>query len=218
MKYRFLLAIIISPFFCNSQSITDSVQLHTLLFNNFIGGSVLLKSGQVEQAMLNYNTDNQNIVFIKDGQYLALSDLEAIDTIYIDDKKFVPVKKAFYEVLTPELSVPLFVSYSNKISPLIATVDHNGNSKQSGSTVSNTISDTYLNRTFKGRYNVQFRIQYWIKKGYTLHKANNEKHFTNLFPQKKWDIHTFIAENQINFENRFDIVRLAEFCNTLNKK
>jgi hypothetical protein len=218
MKYTLFVAIIFTPFFGYSQSIKDSVQLRPLLFNHFISGTVLLKSGAVESAPLNYNTDNQNIVFIQDGQYLALEELEAIDTIYIHNKKFVPVKRAVYEIATPGISMPLFISYTNKIQPIVATVDHNGNSKQSGAQVSNTISDTYMSRTFKGNYSVRFIRHFWIKKGYTLHKANNEKQLIRLFPDKEVAIRKFIDNNQVKFDNHLDMIKLVDFCNTPEKK
>ncbi len=201
-----------------SQSVKDSVQLRPLLFNHFIKGTVLLKSGAIETAPLNYNTDNQTIVFIKEGQYLALTELETIDTIYIDDKKFVPVKTAVYEIATPSVPMPLFVSYTNKVQPIVATVDHNGNSKQSGSQVSNTISDTYMSRIFKGNYSVRFIRHFWIKKGNTLNKATNEKQFVRLFPEKEVAIRKFIYDNQVKFDNHLDIIKLVNFCNEPERK
>lgn len=201
-----------------SQSVKDSVQLRTLLFNHFIEGVVLMKSGAIEKAPLNYNTDNQGIVFIKDDQYMALTELETVDTIYIDDKKFVPVKQAIYEVVTPSEEIPLFVSYTNKIRPIVATADHNGGSKQAGSQVSNTVSDTYVNRTFRGNYSVEFIRHFLLKKKYSFYKISNEKQVIKVFPENEIAIQKFISENQTNFSSLSDIVNLVIFCNEQNKK
>lgn len=201
-----------------SQSVKDSVQLRTLLFNLFIEGIVLMKSGDMEKAPLNYNTDNQSIVFISNDQYMTLTELEAIDTIYIDDKKFVPVKQAIYEVVTPSEEIPLFVSYTNKIRPIVATVDHNGGSKQAGSQVSNTVSDAYVNRTFRGNYSVEFIRHFLLKKKYSFYKISNEKQVIRVFPECETAIRKFIAENRTNFSNLPDIVNLVVFCNEENKK
>ena len=220
MKSKILLAIIIiiAPFFSYTQSLKDSVQLRILLFNKFINGIVLLKSGAIEKAPLNYNTDNQNIVFIKDDQYLTLTGLETVDTIYIDDKKMVPVKKAIYEIATPSLLIPLFVSYTNKIEPLVATVDHNGNSKQVSSQVSNTVSDTYMSRTFKGNHTVRFVRHFWLKKENTLNRVSNEKQLLKVFPDKEISIRKFILDNKINFSSLPDMINLVNFCNEPHKK
>lgn len=201
-----------------SQSVKDSVQLRTLLFNHFIEGIVLMKSGAIEKAPLNYNTDNQSIVFINNDQYMTLTELETIDTIYIDDKKFVPVKETIYEVVTPSEDIPLFVSYTNKIRPIVATVDHNGGSKQAGAQVSNTVSDTYVNRTFRGNYTVEFIRHFLLKKRYSFYKISNEKQVIKVFPESETAIRQFIAENQTNFSSLRDIANLVIFCNEQNKK
>jgi hypothetical protein len=177
-----------------------------------------MKSGAIEKAPLNYNTDNQSIVFIKENQYMTLTRLETIDTIYIDDKKFVPVKETIYEIVTPSEEIPLFVNYTNKIRPIVATVDHNGGSKQAGAQVSNTVSDTYVNRTFRGNYSVEFIRHFLLKKRYSFYKISNEKQVIKVFPESETAIRQFIAENQTNFSSLPDLVNLVIFCNEQNKK
>lgn len=202
----------------HAQGLRDSAQLRALLFNRFIDGAVLMKSGAVEKAKLNYNTDNQSIVFIKDNQYMILTGLESVDTIYIDDKKFVPIKEAVYEVVTPLEEIPLFVSYTNKIRPVVATVDHNGASRQASSQVSNTVSDTYVGRTFRGNYSVEFIRHFLLKKRFSFYKVNNEKQLLKVFPEHETAIRKYIYDNQTNFSSLPDLINLVAFCNLQNKK
>ncbi len=201
-----------------AQSQRDSAQLRSMLFNHFIEGAVLMKSGSVERAAMNYNTDDQSIVFVNNGKYLTLTGLEDVDTIYIDDKKFIPIKAVIYEIVTPSLEIPLLVSYSNKIRPVLATVDHNGGSRQQSAQVSNTLSDSYLSRTYKGNYSVEFIRHFVLRKRYTLYKAANEKQIAKAFPQNEEAIEKYIAENQTNFSSLPDMIDLITFCNEQNKK
>lgn len=67
----------------HAQSVNDSINAKPLLFESFLTGAVLMKSGQVEKAPLNYNTDDQSIVFIKNGKYMVIDDLDKIDTVHL---------------------------------------------------------------------------------------------------------------------------------------
>ena len=149
---------------------------------------------------------------------MALTELETVDTIYIDDKKFVPVKEAVYEIVTPAEQIPLFVNYTNKTRPIVATVDHNGGSKQAGSQVSNTVSDAYVNRTFRGNYSVEFIRHFLLKKRQSFYKVNNEKQLIRVFPESEVAIRKFIFENKTNFSSLTDMINLVVFCNEQNKK
>lgn len=216
MKKYFCLALCSFVWFSVlAQSVKDSVQLKAMLFEKFMEGKVLMKSGEIESAPLNYNTDDQSIVFIKNGQYLVLTGLDAIDTVYIQNKRFIPVNETFYEVVASN-SVALLAGYSNKGRPLVATADHNGSSKQSGAQVSNTVSDTYVNRIYKGNYRVEISKNYWIKKDSYVNKANSKKQFVKLFSSKQRNlIEKYISERNIDFANEGDMVSLVNYCNEI---
>ena len=211
----FLFLNIALPTFNYAQSVKDSLTFRKpLLYENFIDGYVLMKSGAIENALLNYNTDNQTTVFIKDGQYMTLTGTELIDTIYIGTKKFIPVKNSIYEVVTNG-SIALFLSYYNKTRPVVATVDHNGNSRKDNSQVSNTVSDVYVSRSFKGNYDVEILKDYWLKKDNKFYKANNAKQFLKSFPSKiKNTIEQYIQSNNVDFNKESDLIKLVTFCNS----
>jgi hypothetical protein len=220
MRKRSVIAFFfLLPFLSNAQSVLDSVNLKSLLFEKFIDGAVRMKSGAVERVPLNYNTDNQNIVFIKNGQYLVIADLEAVDTIYLQQKKFVPVNNVIYQVVSEASPVTLLVSYSNRVRPYVATTDKSGTSKKVVSQVSNTVSDIYVNRIFKGNYSVEILKHYWFGKNDKVYKANSKKQFLNSFTSKERAvIENYIANNDINFSNESDLIKLVDFCNTGTKE
>jgi hypothetical protein len=198
------------------QSVADSMNLKSFLFENFMEGVVRMKSGIVAQASLNYNTDNQAVVFIKNGQYMVFADEEAVDTIYLQQKKFLAIDKAFYEMVYKASPVTLLVTYTNKVHPFKATTDHNGTSKQSNSQVSNTVSDVYVNRTFKGYYSIEILKQYWFLKNDMLYKVNPKKQFLDSFPSKvRKAIDSYIVTNNINIMSEADLIKLVDFCNTM---
>jgi hypothetical protein len=198
----------------SAQSIQENVNTKPLLFETFINGVVLMKSGAVEQSPLNYNTDNQSVVFIKDEKYMVLDDLDNIDTIYIQQKKFVPVNNAIYQVVSQDGPVALLLSFSNKIQPLISTADHNGSSKQAQSQVSNTVTDSYTTKLFRGNYSVEIHRHYWFKKNDKLYRVTPKRQFVNSFTSKARNtVENYIAAENINFDYEPDLIKLVAFCN-----
>lgn len=216
MKKTYLLVLLcIFSFSIYAQSVNDSVDKKLFLFEEFIEGAVRMKSGTVEHASLNYNTDNQNIVFIKDGQYMVIADLEAVDTIYLQQKKFVPLDKAIYQVVSEARPVALLVSYTHRIKPYVATTDKNGTSKQIANQISNTVSDVYVNRIFKGNYMVEILKHYWFAKNGKTYKANSKRRFLNSLPSsQRKAIENYITENSLNFTIESDLIRFVNFCNS----
>lgn len=202
------------PFFNYGQSVRDSLIFRKpLLYDEFINGIVLMKSGAIENVPLNYNTDNQTIVFIKDGQYLTLTGTGLVDTIYISDKKFVPVNNKIHEVVVSGMIV-LYLNYYNKTRPVIATTNHDGTSRNENNLVSNTVSDVYINRSFKGNYDVEIMKSFLFKKDNKFYKINTLKQFVKPFSSEmKSVIEQYIEINNLNFNKESDLIKLINFCN-----
>ena len=218
MKKVFFTALLflLVPFLNYAQSANDtSIRRQSLVFDHFIPGKVLLKSGTISEAPLNYLSADQSILFEKEGKIFTLTGLPSIDTIYISGRKFVPFKNIVYEVISNSGKVALLLTYNNKLIPMVATADHNGSSKQSINTVSNTVSDVYLNRAYKANYSVEILRHYWLKRYNMISSAKRVKDFLNFFKESAQPaIKEFDRENHINFSIESDIIQLLNFCNS----
>lgn len=198
-------------------SIEKSI-LNTNLFEKFLKGSVLMKNGRVEEALLNYDTESKKIVFKKDEAVLVLIDLPSVDTVYIENRKFIPLNNTFYEVATGLVNIDLYITYSNKRKPLMASPDHSGTTRQTGNQVNNNVASAYVNRPNQLNYAVEILTHYWLKKGNSLYKANNQTQLLTVFPFKDHEaIKNYIRDNNIDFSKPDDIVKLVNFCNSLIK-
>jgi hypothetical protein len=205
------------PYLNFAQSANDSaVRRQSYLFDHFINGKVLLKTGGISEAPLNYSSTDQTIEFEKEGQFFTLTELPTIDTIYIASHKFVPLNNSVYEVAANNGKVALYINYTNRLRPLVATTDHNGSAKHDMNDVSNTVSDVYLTRRYKGDFSVEITKHYWLKSWNKLHKANNAKDFLNVFKESTHDaISNYLDQHHVDFRNQKDLVALTEFCNQL---
>ncbi|HUQ96278.1 MAG TPA: hypothetical protein VM010_01340, partial [Chitinophagaceae bacterium] len=189
----------------------DTVSTSTFLLEHIVPGRVLLKSGNIEEVPLNYNAAKQGIVFLKDQKAYDLTGLETVDTVYINDRKFVPVKNTFYEVATTA-PVELYATYTCKMQPVTATADNNGSSRKNTSQVSNTVSEVYLNRPYRGNYAMEFHKHFWLRRYRVFYKIGTERQVAKLFPRKESAIRTFVKTNKINLSNEADVVKLIAFC------
>jgi hypothetical protein len=217
-KKRFFIFVLtfLIPFLSFAQTAIDtSIRRQSMVFDQFIDGKVLLKSGALSEAPLNYLSTDQSILFKKEDVMYTLTDLNSIDTIYISGRKFVPFNNIVYEVVSNIGKVALLVSYKSRLKPLIATVDHTGSSKQSINVVSNTVSDVYLTRMYKGNYAVEIVKHYWLKNYTKVNKAYRLKDFLNTFKESSHQaISNFEKANHINYSVESDMIKLLNFCNS----
>ena len=94
-KLIFCLLII----FISLQSVlgqTDDKNPSAYLFPEFSNGKILLKAGTSSVRMLNFNLLTEEMIFEYQGKYLAVANVESIDTIYIQTRRFISVGKLFY--------------------------------------------------------------------------------------------------------------------------
>ena len=75
-----------------AQSADRRIKLVHYLLDSFTNGKVRLKSGETSEQSLNYNLITKEMIFEKDGKYLAIADPEQVDTVYIKQRKFVTGK------------------------------------------------------------------------------------------------------------------------------
>jgi hypothetical protein len=216
MKKNAITLVIVNLLFIHfayTQIAKDEKQLKPFLFAKFMSGSVLMKSGVIEDAPLNYNTDNQSVFFIKDGKHFILTETSSIDTVYIQHKKFIPVNESFYEVVTVG-KLSLLVTYTNKKRPLVVAADQSGTSRKVSNEVSNNVTDAYSSKLFKANYDIEYQKHFLIEKDGALYKVTNTKKFLKLFSsEKRIVVEKYINDNLTDFNNENDLIALVAFCN-----
>lgn len=186
------------------------------LFPDFTKGLVRMKTGNSYNAVLNYNTVTENMVWEKDGKLLDLTNMESVDTIFLQNRKFVPSNEVFFEVLVK--------------APISLFIQHKSNLVQAGSpsgygTTSQTASIKNLSSVSlkSGTYNLEIPSEYdikpspvfWIRKSNIMFSFLNKRQFLKIFPGESNEIEKFIKQNHINIENPDDLVNLVNYCNQI---
>ena len=184
------------------------------LFPGFTMGFVRMKTGENYNAVLNYNTVTENMVWEQDGKLLDLTNMKAVDTIFLQNRKFVPVNEVFYEVLV-NAPISLFIQHKSDLVPAGSPSGYGGTSQTASIKNLSSVSlksGTY-NLEIPSDYNINPSSVYWIRKSNTMFSFLNKRQFLKIFSEKNDEIEKFIKQNRLKTENRDDLIKLVNYCN-----
>jgi hypothetical protein len=214
-----ILVLLISPvctsdLLCQIISDTANTSKHYVL-SEFMLGSVKIKGGQTENAIMNYNQLTEEMIFEKDGLMLALDSIMKIDTVSIDSRLFIPHDKVFFEVLVKG-KVSLYKQHKCN---LLATGNPSGYGGVTETGASRNISSIKGYRSFKLQlprdYYITEASQFWLNYGGVFHKANTISQISGAFPEKKAEIKNYVKLKKLDIDKPEDRVALIVKCNEL---
>jgi len=213
------LSLVLFFLFADSQGQTESSNpLPQFLFQSFAKSLVKMKDGRQMTATLNYNMVDEEMIFNQNGVYMALDKPEEIDTVYLQNRKFVPVEKAFYEVLSKG-QVTMFIQHKSRLTQKGTPTAYGMTTKTAGP--SKVLSMQAGNQVrlveLPEDVDVSPATLYWVKAGEGMDKFTNERQFLKLFPDQEAKLKEFIKSNKIDFKLREDLIKLGDFCNSLVK-
>jgi len=196
----------------------SAVNLPNFLFPRFTKSTIKFKSGNTKAATLNYNIIDEEMVFVQPDAYMVLDNPELIDTVYIDDRKFIPFKKGFYELLL-DGPVSLFIQHKTNLEIPGTTTGYGATSK--------TLAPSEFKQVYGPKGFVDLRIPdeykltddsyYWIRRDMNMDKFSNKRQFLKLFKNKEKEINQFADRNNIDFAKTSDVIRLVNYCRELQK-
>ncbi len=170
----------------SAQKVNEPVKLTHYVFNEFSPGTVKMKSGESYNQVLNYNILTNEMIFNNAGNYLAIASPENVDTVYINDRKFIPINNKFYEVLVNS-GMPLLLEFTSTISEPGVSTGYGGTSTTAAATSFQYLINAGGAYELKlpDEYIVKPGFVYWIMKDGKLKKAANAKQLNKHFGIKK---------------------------------
>jgi len=186
------------------------------LYPEFSSAIVKMKNGNSLTAKMNYNMVTGNMVFVRDGKLYDLLNPETIDTVYLQNCKFVHFEKVFYEVIVAA-PISLFLHHNGSLAPAGKPAGYGGTSHTSSiTTLSGYQSgNAYYNLELPPDFIVKVDRVYWIRKDNNMSSFMNMKQFLKIFPDKESNLNEYIKKNHIKFERRNDLIKLTGYCNEL---
>jgi len=203
----------------------DGNPIPQFLFPSFKEGIVIMKDGKKLTGLLNYNMAEEKMVNEIDGVYRYSKDPQYIQTIFLENRVFVPVESAFYEVLSTG-SATFFLQHKCYVTSKGADVGYGASSQSQGPTKMTRVElvnvvyqygeVAYLN--LPPNVNVTPASTYWVRKNDKLEKFNTKKQFLKLFPDQESELKAFIKKENIKIKSREEVIKLGDYCNELLKK
>jgi hypothetical protein len=191
--------------------------LPQFLFPEFSKGFIKMKDGRTLSAILDYNMVDEEMVFQQQGGvYMVLDKPEEIDTVYIKNRKFVYVPKAFYEVVVKG-PVTIFIQQKSRYTPVGSATAYGMTSKTLGPTAVWSAQGGNQVRQITPPDNIMVSpaIVYWVKVNGNMNRFTNKNQFIKVFPESANKIKEFIKSSGIDIKTREGLMNLGNFCNSL---
>jgi hypothetical protein len=215
--FRFFSLAILTFAITSASAQDDNTEaLPNFLFPKFVNAIVKFKSGESKKAVINYNIIDEELVFLQENVYMTLDDTQTIDTLFVNDRKFVPFKVGFYEVF-PATPACLFIQHKATAEPQ-GTPNAYGTTSQSGN--GRYARQVYgasglINLKLPDNFKISDASLYWLKKDSSMYKFTNKKQFLKIFKEKEKELTQFIDINNIDFKRSDDVIRLIDYLNEL---
>ncbi len=207
------LSIFLLSFFTSYSQV--NTEKHTYFISpEFTQGTVFMKTGAENDALLNYNSLTKEMIFKNKSVELSLIK-EQVDSVLIDDRKFVILNNEFFE-LVHQSKVNLYVEHKcDLIAPSaeggFGTKSQNlanyhfSNFINKGNNLSLELPDGYKTKPY--RY-------YWLERNGKLNKFTNIRQLRKLFSDKKKTYKAYLKKYDVSYKDQKSMIQLIKHLET----
>jgi|WetSurMetagenome_2_1015567.scaffolds.fasta_scaffold49033_2 hypothetical protein len=212
---KFTILFFLSTFCLKAQSQTKPIKTY-YVFPEFLKGLIKMKNGHNDLLMMNYNMLTEEMIIEKNGIRLAISNIGSVDTVHIENRKFVPYDKGFYEIAV-NAPITLFIQHKCKLISAGQPSGYGGTSQTSATTSLSALSSSggYYKLDLPDDYTISNVTQFWIRKDQTFYMANSERQILKIFPEKTAEIKQIIKQYKLDVQKISDLTILVKKCNEL---
>lgn len=184
-----------------------------MLFDDYISGKVLFLNRAQISAPLNYDASNHNMMFKQGTDELILTNSKDVDTIFIDQRKFIPAGSIYLEVVDlphgtvfinwniRKIDVGIKGAYGAKATGRVKYLDI----RKFSQTEANENPD--INIVTKFDLN-----EYWFQLDGRYKKCKKVKDVFKLFPNKENEINEFLKKHSVAYGHVEDMLALLDYC------
>lgn len=215
---RLIICILIfSLSFFTSYSQVKTIKLSHYVFPEFVQGVILMKTGIENKILLNYNSLTEEMIFKEKERKFAIvkEQLEQIDTVFINDRKFVMLDDKFIELIYHS-KFDLYAEHKCKVNKPGKPSAYGGTSETSATTLRSSFDyggNTYELKLPDG-YKTKPYTYYWLKRNGKLNRFINMRQMIKLFKNKKNLFKAYVKKHDVNYNNQESIVQLIKYLET----
>jgi len=190
----------------------NKVELSHYIFPEFVKGTVLMKTGVKNSTMLNYNAFTEEMIFDTNGKKLSITKLEEIDTVYIENRKFFPLKDKFVELIYRN-KFELYAVHKCSVIDPGKPAAYGGTSQTSATTSYSSLSaggQVYQLKLPDG-YTTKPYTEYWLKRDGKLTMFVSLRQLSKLFSEKSDQFKKYVKEHKIVYDKEDSLVDLIKY-------
>lgn len=201
----FSLALFVSHVATAQTPAPGAALLHYAL-DSFSTGTVLLKDGTSSQQTLNYNTITGEMIFVSAGKYLAIANPEDVDTVFIGQRKFVPVATKFCEWLGGTQPA-LFAEYTCAVKNFGTDAGFGKTNSSAASPLTNMAhSGKIYELTLPADFELEPATTYFLRSKGKFYKLTNAQQAAKAIPAKKSRVDEWLKTHPSKFSNSDEAV------------
>lgn len=208
-SFYLLFLFLISSFAFAQVKVTEVTHY---IFPEFTKGTVLMKAGVKNETLLNYNSLTEEMIFENNGKKLAVGQLDLIDTVYIQGRKFFPLKGKFVEIIYNS-KYALYAEHKCKVKDPGKPAAYGGTSQTSATTSYSSFfsgGQVYELKLPEG-YETSPFVDYWLKKDGELTKFLSIRQLSKMFDGSEDLFKEYVRKNDVKYDNQAGIVNLIRF-------
>lgn len=174
---------------CETSIVAQKEDVKTLqqyLLPLFSEAKIKFRSGSTQTALMNYNKVTQKMVYLKNDKYFDVTNADAIDTIYLQNRKFVHYENFFLELI-PGCTMTFYVQNRSVLVSAGKPAGYGTTSQTSSITSITSLQDGsgVYNLKLPDEYTVHPNPVYWIKINSTMLSFLTERQLSSIFPGKR---------------------------------
>ena len=195
---------------------TKIVEVSHYLFPQFTKGLVLMKSGIRNEASLNYNSITEEMIFDNRGTKLAMSQLNLVDTVFIQGRKFILFGGKFVE-LVYHSKYELYVQHKCSIKDPGKPSGYGGTSQTSATTTysSYVTGGQFYEMKLPDGLETKLYVEYWLKKDGVPIKFINIRQLAKLFDDKAALFKDYVKKHAVKYTDQESIVALIKYMESI---
>lgn len=184
------------------------------LFPEFTKGVILMKAGIKHDALLNYNSATEEMIFDKKGKKMAISkkELELVDTIFIKDREFIGWDHKFIE-LVYHSKWDMYVEYRCEVNEVGKQAGYGGTSETASinSYTTFNLGGVFHELKLPDGYEIEPYTYYWLKKNGELNRFKSMRELKKLYKDKEQLFKAYVKKYDIEYDNQESIIQLIEY-------
>ena len=218
MNYKYVLFFfpILACFSVKAQ--IETKEIFQYILPEFTSGVVLMKDGTRNEALLNCNAATEEMTFDQKTQQLSFTDLtlNQLDTVFIQDRKFVLLDNKKFAELIHQDGYKLFVQYKCRVIPPGKPAPYGGTSQTSSATsYSSWIGDGRIYQLkLPDDFKVNSTVVYWLDNGAGLKSFSSMGQLKKFYGKQKVIYNQYTKEHKVDFKDRESIADLVYYMET----